>query len=376
MSPRFLLLIAFAFANLVTVVAQTDRGATLKIGTQVPEIKGVTWVQGDPVDQLKPGQVYVFEFWATWCGPCIQAMPHLSELAKQYAGKVVFVGVSILEDNHGPKGAQASLAKVREFMAKNPGRMNYNVGVDGGGRESYMAATWFRPTGQSGIPATIVVDSKGKIAWIGHPMQLDEVLPRVLSGGLDVTKFDAEQRAKREQAQKAAQARQALLAPLRAALSARDYATFAQLAESLARETPEMADNVAELKAQAFLSARDEKSLRAEFADMEQRGRVGFFAIQLAESITEIDGLEKETYVAAARFLEYAFTRTTGLDRIPRIHAVVARNYFRGGDYTNAVATQERAVQTARNESRMGADEMERLEGTLGLYQAAAGGKN
>lgn len=50
------------------------------------------------------GQVVVVNFWATWCGPCQEELPRLSQLAESYAGKPVrFVLVSIDEPKNRAK---------------------------------------------------------------------------------------------------------------------------------------------------------------------------------------------------------------------------------------------------------------------------------
>lgn len=361
-------------ALFVGVHGQSTTAPTLKIGDPAPEIKEVTWVQGTPVTRLQPGQVYVFEFWATWCGPCIFAMPHLSELAKQYAGKATFVGVSILEDNHGPKGAATSLEKVNTFMQKNPGRMTYNVCVDGGSRQSYMAAIWFRATGQSGIPCTVVVNGAGKVAWIGHPMALDEVLPQVLAGTLDSAKFEAEQKAKRDEARKAREARQALLAPLQTAISQKDLAAFSKSAEALVREHPEIAGEVADLKTGILLDTNDEKALRYHLAEHEKMGRAGFRTLFLIESLADRDGLQPSTHAAAARYLDFALKNMTRAERNPKLLEAIARNYSRAGDAATATSRQARAIEVARNEGRLTETQLQRMEDGLTAYQEAARG--
>src|SRR5437016_5002709 len=71
----------------------------LKVGMNAPPIKVGEWVKGTPVNEFKPGAIYVVEFWATWCGPCKQTIPLLTQLAKEEAGKVTVIGVSTFENN-------------------------------------------------------------------------------------------------------------------------------------------------------------------------------------------------------------------------------------------------------------------------------------
>src|SRR5262249_36414263 len=65
---------------------------TLKVGDPAPQLKADKWLQGGEVKAFEPGKVYVVEFWATWCGPCISAMPHLAQLQEHYKDKVTFIG--------------------------------------------------------------------------------------------------------------------------------------------------------------------------------------------------------------------------------------------------------------------------------------------
>src|SRR3989304_10161988 len=56
------------------------------------------------------GKIVVLNFWATWCGPCIEEMPSLNRFTEKYAGKGVdVVAVSLDEDPDA----------YREFLAKN-----------------------------------------------------------------------------------------------------------------------------------------------------------------------------------------------------------------------------------------------------------------
>ena len=154
----------------------------LFIGSKAPELQIAKFVKGDSVQGFDQGQVYVVEFWATWCGPCIAAFPHLSEEQAKYGEKVKFIGVNIWE---GVDDQAERIEKVEKFVEDQGDRMSYTVAVENG---TAMADTWMKPAAQNGIPAAFIVDGTGTIAWVGHPMNIDESLEQVVNGEIDTAK--------------------------------------------------------------------------------------------------------------------------------------------------------------------------------------------
>jgi uncharacterized protein (TIGR03435 family) len=104
------------------------------------------------------GKVVVLEFWATWCGPCVAEIPHLNQLADDFAGKVQFISVDDEADT-----------VVKKFLASHP--MHAWIGLDASGATFKSFNVVSRPT-------TIVVDANGQIAKIGVPQ---DVTPALLS---------------------------------------------------------------------------------------------------------------------------------------------------------------------------------------------------
>jgi thiol-disulfide isomerase/thioredoxin len=152
-----------ALAFFLTVLLGAPARAELKVGDPAPPLKAAKWVKGKPVTLAdgKGKSTYVVEFWATWCIPCVESIPHLSKMAGHFENKdVTFIGVSI--DNEDTRD------KVEPFVKKMGKKMEYTVALDAGGATSkaYMEAAGVR-----GIPHAFIVGKDGAIAWHGHPME-------------------------------------------------------------------------------------------------------------------------------------------------------------------------------------------------------------
>src|ERR1043166_6557257 len=79
---------AIAGALLVAASSRAEE-KVLNVGDPAPALGVSSFVKGDKVEKFEPGKTYVVEFWATWCGPCKQSIPHLTELAHKYKDKGV-----------------------------------------------------------------------------------------------------------------------------------------------------------------------------------------------------------------------------------------------------------------------------------------------
>lgn len=161
------------------VAPKNAAAPTLKVGDNAPPLNVTKWLQGKELKSLEKGQVHVVEFWATWCGPCIVMMPHLGELQREYQSKGVnIIGFTAVDPNN-------SKEKVEEFVGKRGPKLGYTFAF-ADNRDTY--SSWMTAAGRNGIPCTFVVNKEGKIAYIGHPMYLDLVLPKVVEGTWDPEK--------------------------------------------------------------------------------------------------------------------------------------------------------------------------------------------
>ncbi len=164
---------------LLALTATVLASETLGVGSVAPPLKVAAWMKGAPLKGFEAGKSYVVEFWATWCGPCKTTIPHITELAHKYKGKVEFVGVSVYE-----QGPMIS-SKVADFVKSMGNQMDYLVARDED--KGFMAKNWMEAAQQEGIPTAFLVHNK-QILWIGHPMEIDEKLELLVKGKFDLAK--------------------------------------------------------------------------------------------------------------------------------------------------------------------------------------------
>ena len=93
----------FSALLVLTLLVPTNADeAGPRVGDVAPVLRVCEWIQGEPVSRFERGRVYVIEFWATWCGPCIFAMPHLSEVQRQYMEKnVTVIAMNVMDEDVG-----------------------------------------------------------------------------------------------------------------------------------------------------------------------------------------------------------------------------------------------------------------------------------
>jgi thiol-disulfide isomerase/thioredoxin len=186
LSTRAALLLGLLSISAVPTFAQAGKGdekpevkmPALVVGSKAPALSIETWIKGQPVPAFEKGKVYMVEFWATWCAPCVASMPHISELQKKYSAQgLTVIGVSAVDERGN------TLEKAQAMVKDKGDTMGYTVAWDKG-RETNTA--YMEAAEQDGIPCSFLVDQNGVIAYIGHPMKIEKTLESVMANKHDI----------------------------------------------------------------------------------------------------------------------------------------------------------------------------------------------
>ena len=167
---RIPMVFLLALALMGSLVFPNITQAKVGVGDQ-PKID-MTTINGQRINnQILRGRVVVIDFWATWCGPCVKAMPHMKKLYDEYGPKgVAFIGVSL--DN--------SDRTVKSFVEKH--NYDWPQVCDPKGSSKKMASEW----GVRGIPRIFILNPESKVLWIGHPGSMDKPFKEAVAKYKDV----------------------------------------------------------------------------------------------------------------------------------------------------------------------------------------------
>jgi len=329
---RMATLLAFAAGAVWTVAAAEP---TLKVGDRAPKLQTGKWVQGQPVTEFKKGQAYIVEFWATWCGPCRVSIPHLNEIYTRYKDKgLVVIGQDCWERDE---------SLVEPFVKKMGEKMTYRVALDDkqGNEKGKMAETWMAAAGQNGIPSAFLVDTKGIIAWIGHPMQLkDKVIEEVLEAKFDTAKAAADY----DQQQKTDAKLRTVWADLNRAMQKKDWETANAKVDEAENILPQdQRDRTQMMRFNILIGQQNYAAAYKVAAALSQANKDNaMLQNDLAWRILTDKNIEQRDLDLAETIAGRADEAAKGAD--PNIIDTLARAKFMKGNKEEAIALQEKAL--------------------------------
>ena len=355
-------LLATLFAGM-TFQGRAQKGP-LQIGDDAPAFKVATWLKGNPGSGIERGKVNIVEFWATWCAPCLANVPHLSKLTAEYAPKGVKVfGISVSER----KTVDAD--SLRRFIAGPKGQgMHYIVGADDSAK--YMATNWYQATGQRGIPFAMVVDRNGKIAWMGHPAVIEKALEKIVDGHWDL----------REQRKLFAEDRRldsidgSIIPQFNTYTNPKNNAAGLVALDSLLQKEPALKYrhytahytfvfliNTNPEKAVAF--ARETWAAN-DFPDWKGVSDMMHY-LQSKNAV-----LPPSAYVLGADALQAQLDHYPWAMNAPDTYNEIASFQFLAGDRAKAVASEEKAIESAKKDEKFSAEQLAKYQESLNRYKA------
>ena len=134
-------------------------------GKPAPTLALKNWI-GKPQELKKlKGRVVVVDFWATWCGPCMAALPKNVMLIEKYGKK----GLVIIGVHDSQQGAERMPEVARQK------KLNYPLAVDARGASARAWKVQFWPT-------YAVIDRRGLVRAIGlRPSKVEDVVKKLLT---------------------------------------------------------------------------------------------------------------------------------------------------------------------------------------------------
>jgi thiol-disulfide isomerase/thioredoxin len=159
--------------------AELATSGTLTVGDPAPPLVASEWLSGTAVDSFAADRIYLIEFWASWCGPCIASLPRLDALARRHGHRLVAVALTTLDLDNDRSAIRRVMTSTDAMWGETPA---FRVAIDEG---TQTADAYRRATRETALPHVYLVDRDGWLAWHGHPAEADAVVAALIAGTWD-----------------------------------------------------------------------------------------------------------------------------------------------------------------------------------------------
>lgn len=139
--------------------------AQLKAGEKAPKIAITDWIKNMPASRDLDGKFVIIDFWATWCAPCLESVPHMNNLVTENKFRSNLVFLSLTDENPAKVSRLLTRVPFSSVVATDTNRQTF---------DDYKVDY---------VPICIVIDDQDKVQWTGPPAALtneriDQIIKR------------------------------------------------------------------------------------------------------------------------------------------------------------------------------------------------------
>ncbi len=327
---------------------------SLAVGDEVPRLAVSKWLNGEGMDELEPGRVYLISFWAPSATDIDATAEKLTAIARANPD-VTLIAIDVGEQN----------ATDAKKLAKQIGsKLECPIGIDDASRvrNGKMAREWLEAAGQDSLPAVFLVNRDSTLAYFGKVDHLETAiahLPGDLADPLSPDEIARRDKAARDAVQMQADFDRTVM---RLSLLG-DNLGAAKAIDALVTKYPESASMLLYSKFQYLVAAEEYEQAYAT-ADACEKYDDAEALNDVAWTIVDQEGVAKRDLARAMRYAKRSVERSHS--KVAAYIDTLARVYFEQGELDRAIELQTQALSIATR-----GEERAQLDAAMERYRAA-----
>lgn len=150
----------------------------LKVGEAAPKLHITDYILNVPEDKSFENKYILLEFWATWCGTCLEEVPNLNKTQERFKDRKDLIFVSITDESPAKTNKTLEKVKFKSIVVSDQTKQALNDFVVENERGDYF------------LPKTVLIDNKGIVRWIGKPFTINDVVINKFLEGKEILESD------------------------------------------------------------------------------------------------------------------------------------------------------------------------------------------